>query len=173
MIRDRRRSALAATALVALALMTACTPEPAPSPSPSPTGFASEDEAFAAAEATYRAYVDAGNADRRDPGPTPKADSFLTGKALTDSVLGEQRLADAGVRLVGDTQLISVGGDSWSRGEATVIVCLDLRDVRLVDGSGVDVTPPSRADTGSLSVDVVFADPIPLIAASRVGDATC
>jgi hypothetical protein len=65
MIRERRFAA-AATLALALALTTACAPDPAPTPSP--TGFASQEEAFAAAEATYRAYVDALNAvDLSDP----------------------------------------------------------------------------------------------------------
>jgi ABC-type oligopeptide transport system substrate-binding subunit len=66
MIRERRFAA--ATLALALALTTACAPDPAPTPSP--TGFASQEEAFAAAEATYRAYVDALNAvDLADPAP--------------------------------------------------------------------------------------------------------
>ncbi|HOQ22628.1 MAG TPA: hypothetical protein PLN62_09415, partial [Microbacterium sp.] len=64
--RMRRTFPAVGAALLALALVTGCAPEPAPTPTP--TGFASDDEAFAAAEATYRAYVDALNAvDLSDP----------------------------------------------------------------------------------------------------------
>ena len=62
-----RRVAAATLALaLALGMTTACQPEPAPSPS-APV-FANEEEAFAAAEETYRAYVDALNqVDLSDP----------------------------------------------------------------------------------------------------------
>lgn len=60
--------ALAALA-VSLVLLTGCTADPKPSPSPTPTPlFASKKDAFAAAEATYRAYNDALNlVDPADP----------------------------------------------------------------------------------------------------------
>ena len=54
-----RRAAAALVLALALGMTTACQPEPAPSPS-APV-FATEDEAFAAAEETYRGYVDALN----------------------------------------------------------------------------------------------------------------
>ena len=48
-------------------LMSGCAADPSVEPTPTPT-FANEDEAFAAAEATYRAYVDALNqVDLADP----------------------------------------------------------------------------------------------------------
>ena len=62
-----RRAAAAIVLALALGLTTACQPEP--SPSPSAPAFANEEEAFAAAEETYRAYVDALNqVDLSDPG---------------------------------------------------------------------------------------------------------
>lgn len=76
----RTRPALVAVAIAVL--LTACTPQPGPSPSPSTTGFANEEEAFAAAEATYRAYVDALNARREDPESPVDPRSFLSGHAL-------------------------------------------------------------------------------------------
>src|SRR5690606_38234156 len=49
------------------ALLVGCSPEPDPTPTPT-AAFASEEEAFAAAEETYRAYIDAFNAvDLQDP----------------------------------------------------------------------------------------------------------
>ena len=56
-------STLAAFAVVGA--LVGCAPSS--EPTPTPTGFASEAEAFEAAEATYRAYVDATNAQRMDP----------------------------------------------------------------------------------------------------------
>ncbi len=68
-------------AVLALALTTGCMPEP--EPTPSPTGFASEEEAFAAAEETYRAYVDALNqVDLSDPETFEPVYALTTGGSL-------------------------------------------------------------------------------------------
>ena len=81
--RMRRTFPAVGAALLALALVTGCAPEPAPTPTP--TGFASDDEAFAAAEATYRAYVDALNAvDLSDPATFEPVYANLSGQALAD-----------------------------------------------------------------------------------------
>jgi hypothetical protein len=49
--------------LAAAVLLVGCAPQPDATPTPSATAlpFATDKEAFAAAEATYRAYVDAQN----------------------------------------------------------------------------------------------------------------
>lgn len=57
---------MAVGAVLAVVLVSGCTPTP--EPTPTPTGFANEEEAFRAAEETYRAYVDALNeVDLADP----------------------------------------------------------------------------------------------------------
>ncbi len=75
-----RRSAAVVVALAVTLGATACQPEP----TPTPTGpaFASEDEAFAAAEETYRAYVDALNqVDLSDPETFEAVYAWTTGEA--------------------------------------------------------------------------------------------
>ena len=68
-MRSFRLAAVAASLLLTSIVVTACAASPeGESASPTPM-FASDEEAFAAAEATYRAYVDALNAvDLADPG---------------------------------------------------------------------------------------------------------
>ena len=75
------RVAAAALALaVVLGMTTGCQPEPTPSPS-GPV-FANEEEAFAAAEETYRAYVDALNqVDLSDPQTFEAVYAWTTGEA--------------------------------------------------------------------------------------------
>lgn len=138
MIRDRRRSALAAIALVALALMTACTPEPAPSPSPSPTGFASEDEAFAAAEATYRAYVDAANrVVLSDPRTFDPVYEHLTGEALSAAKKSFTRMGADGWKVGGTSRPTAVVPSAGtSRDSVELAICVDVSDVTLTDASG-------------------------------------
>ncbi len=75
-----RRAAAALVLALALGMTTACQPEPAPSPS-APV-FANEEEAFAAAEETYRAYVDALNqVDLSDPETFEAVYAWTTGEA--------------------------------------------------------------------------------------------
>ena len=75
-----RRAAAALVLALALGMTTACQPEPAPSPS-GPV-FANEEEAFAAAEETYRAYVDALNqVDLSDPETFEAVYAWTTGEA--------------------------------------------------------------------------------------------
>ena len=65
---------------IVLGMATGCQPEP----EPSPTGpvFATEEEAFAAAEETYRAYVDALNqVDLSDPETFEAVYAWTTGDA--------------------------------------------------------------------------------------------
>ncbi len=79
-MRIARRTAGLLIALAIATTVSACTPEPAPTPTP--TGFASEDEAFRAAEETYRAYVDALNAvDLADPATFEPVFAWTTGDA--------------------------------------------------------------------------------------------
>ncbi|WP_281652341.1 hypothetical protein [Microbacterium aurum] len=166
-----RLTAHAAAVMLALAALTACTPDP--TPTPSPTGFASDEEAFAAAEDTYRAYIDASNAQREDPDSLPSPTDFLTGDALTESIAATQQLNDAGLELEGPMSIVSVRGDDWDPSTATISVCMNYSDTRVVDKSGNDVTPESRSDVGSLKVQVIYASPTPLIAQSIVGDEQC
>ena len=79
----RRAAAAAIVLALALGMTTACQPEPAPSPS-GPV-FANEEEAFAAAEETYRAYVDALNqVDLSDPETFEAVYAWTTGDFNAD-----------------------------------------------------------------------------------------
>ena len=69
---------------LALGLTTGCQPEPRRHPSA--PAFANEEEAFAAAEETYRAYVDALNqVDLSDPETFEAVYAWTTGDANAES----------------------------------------------------------------------------------------
>ncbi len=88
----RLAAAAAALALAAVAVTGCSTPAGAPKPTPA---FSSEAEAFAAAEATYRAYVDALNAvDLSDPSTFEDVYSWTTG----DANAGARRVVFADAR---------------------------------------------------------------------------
>lgn len=170
MIRDRRRSALAAIALVALALMTACTPEPAPSPSPSPTGFASEDEAFAAAEATYRAYVDALNAvDLSDPSTFEPVFEQTTGEARSKVKEELTQMHADGWTVGGETEVLSVSPRQYiDASTATLDVCADVSTVTLTDSSGKSKVAGNRPAVQALTATVDLRSP-PFVVSSVQG----
>lgn len=144
-----------AVAAVALALTTACTPDPDPTPSPTPTGFASEEEAFAAAEETYRAYVDALNqVDLSDPETFEPVFALSTGNFHED----EKRLLSEyhaeGYTVTGDSVVALVQPLSWERKvqTATLAACVDVSGVELVDRNGKSMVSPDRVDVQSTLV---------------------
>ena len=166
-----RLTAHAAAALLIVAALTACTPDP--TPTPSPTGFASDEEAFAAAEDTYRAYIDALNRRREDNSATDP-NQYLTGEALQDSIEGTRNLEAAGVHIEGPAQITAVRHIKASDADAVIGVCLSSADTRVIDSGGNDVTPTDRPDTTSLEIQVMFAEPLDLISRSVPdGGASC
>lgn len=138
--------------LLALAAttMSGCAPEPRPSPTPTPA-FASEEEAFAAAEEVYRAYNEAGNT-------ADNSAEFLTGSALETELETTRYLNENGLRLEGASVITSFTGMSAEVGTAIPLiearVCLDVSGVKVIDSDGVDQTPVDRINV--LTLDVTF-----------------
>lgn len=161
-------TAAALSGLLVLALAGCTSPEPEPTPTP---GFSSEEEAFAAAEETYRAYVDAENARRDDPS-APDPQVLLTGQALATDIESKQRFDELGVHLVGPSEVASFAGQATSRDRTrvTAIVCVDSTGARLMDESGGDVTPADRDPMLGLVVSFKLVDDAFLITDSDIGD---
>ncbi len=166
-----RLTAHAAAVMLALAALTACTPDP--TPTPSPTGFASDEEAFAAAEDTYRAYIDALNARREDEASNPSPDSYLTGAALTAAIETDAEFRETGVRLVGATDIANVRKIDATQDSASIGVCLDASNTRVMDASGTDITPPEREDRLGLIVEVVWAQDRAYISSTTASEEEC
>jgi hypothetical protein len=168
------RTVAATLAACALTLgATACSPEPAATPSASATGFTDEAEAFAAAEATYRAYVDAVNERRRDPESTPDPQSFLTGAALEEEIATQRELKSRNLTIKGDSAVLSISLKEVTEAEVTLLVCLDASEGRVFDSSGSDVTPSNRTEVLGLDVKVLADTQPMLIAESNASDASC
>lgn len=155
-----------AAAVFTVALVAGCTPQPEPDASQQP--FATEEEAFAAAEETYRNYVDALNARRADPTASPNPQVFLTGQALEADIRSQQELDQRGIRIEGPTEIVSLVGTSTDLGDgsAQLLVCLDSSSTRVVDSAGRDVTPPDRAELAALDIRVLIAGARPFIESS-------
>lgn len=150
-----------------MATSVACASAPEPA-QPEPI-FTSEAEAFAAAEETYRAYVDALNAHRLDPTGAADPQLFLVGSAL-ESDIGTQRMFDdAGIRLVGSTIVVSVTPSEFSRRDqkVTISVCVDSSDTRVLDTFDIDVTPADRPTLSRLTATMTAVEDHLLISGSN------
>lgn len=131
----------------------------APEPTPTPTAaFASEEEAFAAAEETYRAYVEADNARREDPQSKPDPESFLIGEALERDIDSRHELDQLGVRLDGRSAVGAVVPVSAApaSGNVRIHACYDSTETRVLNEAGDDVTMPDRDPTVMVEVSLTL-----------------
>lgn len=157
---------------VLIGMLSGCAPTPDPKPSPTPA-FASDEEAFAAAEKVYREYVGALNArNAGDADPHPQ--DFLRGSALEGDIDAQRYLDSAGLTLQGPIVIASLDTElkSMSAMATNVIgyVCLDLAGARTIDSSGMDVTPSDRPDVLSQEVTLTHVDGRFVITDEQKGD---
>lgn len=134
--------------------LSACAP-PAPEPSPTPTGFASEEEAFAAAEETYRAYVDALNdVDLADPETFEPVYALLSGDANDQERKTLSGYHAEGWQVEGSSRVVELARLSWdaSTGIATLGSCVDVSAVEVLDESGDSVVDSERRDIQSVLI---------------------
>lgn len=147
-----------ASALAALALAVCCAGCAAePAPAPSATGFASEEEAFAAAEETYRAYVDALNrVDLSDPKTFEDVYAWTTGDANANERKSLSQMSADRWTVSGQSSFESFEPTSFSledsRGIVTAELCFDVEGVMLVDAAGESLVSPSRPNRQPLFV---------------------
>lgn len=168
------RPALPLAAVVALSafLLGGCTPEPSPPPTPTPA-FATDAEAFAAAEEVYRAYNAAGN-QRRSGDKAQQQQDYLTGLALEGSIDGQNFLREHGMRLSGSVLVIQFTGQSTGPSRSSPIhafVCLDISGARTLDEKGNDITPAERPAVIAQQVTFVQDDAELRISEEAEGDA--
>ncbi|WP_152642113.1 hypothetical protein [Microbacterium azadirachtae] len=169
-----RHSALITTAVVAGVIgLSACTPVPTPEPTPTPL-FASEAEAFKAAEQVYRDYNTAGaQADAGDANARPE--TFLAGAALDEEIAGRRDLEANGLSIRGRTDIALFNGlsSNLETSRVAAIVCLDVSGTRIFDNVGNDVTPTERPTTVPLQVDFARSGSSLVIVKSASADAKC
>lgn len=155
---------LASLPLIALAVasvvLSGCSPAPVPTPTPTPV-FASEEEAFAAAEKTYRAYTDELNqVDVGEPETIDALFSLTSGDFEAADRKTFSELYAAGYELTGETKVAdfrAVSADIM-KGAVVAEVCVDVSQSDVVDQDGVSVTPPNRPDLNSLTVTFASSD---------------
>jgi hypothetical protein len=175
----RRRAAPAlrfgiATAVVAVSVgLAGCTPAPAPKPTPTPL-FASKAEAFKAAEQVYRTYTEAGNAAHGgDASASPE--QFLSGSALEDEIAVQRQLQEEKLKVVGPIRIVSFSGTDFEPATSRVLakVCLDVKDARVIDAAGADVTPATRKERGLLDLAFTGAEGRLVIIESQSLESEC
>lgn len=175
----RRAAAAAIVLALALGMTTACQPDPAPSAS-GPI-FANEEEAFAAAEETYRAYVDALNqVDLSDPETFEAVYAWTTGEANANERTTLSQMHADGWLVAGSTAIDGFRGTNAELSDPIVIsavVCSDVSDVTVVDSDGQSVVSEQRPEVYALSVEFVESDAtntgLAITASNAVEDAAC
>ncbi|MGW9628220.1 hypothetical protein [Microbacterium sp. NPDC055521] len=152
----RTGSALAAAGLL-IGMLSACTPEAKPTPKPTKTAaFATDEEAYAAAEETYRAFIEAQNSVDLANDNSFEAIYDLTADAAYSAIRESlTQLQAAGVTMTGSSVITGVRPleANLASGGVTMHVCVDVSATDLLDASGVSIVPASRADIQSLVVD--------------------
>lgn len=151
--RMRRTFPAVGAALLALALVTGCAPEPAPTPTP--TGFASDDEAFAAAEATVRDYFDASNVvDLSDPRTFDAVFALTTADQNAFDRKRYSEYSAEGYVLSGTSNVISTRPSSWDPAQEIAVVetCLDVSSLDLKKSDGTSLVSSDRPDKQSLEI---------------------
>lgn len=152
--------ATTATALLAMSViaLTGCL-GPTPEPTPRPTGvFSSEEEAFAAAEETYRAYIDAANAvDLAEPATFDPMFALTTGELSADARKTFSQMHADGWVVAGRTEIALSEPLDVTPDFAVVelAICQDVSDVTVVDSAGNSVVAPDRPDIQSLRATLV------------------
>ncbi|MHC2997999.1 hypothetical protein OB08_01725 [Microbacterium sp. HJ5] len=136
-------------------LLAGCAPTPEPTPTAT-SAFADEAEAFAAAEETYRAYVDALNrVDLSNPETFEDVYAWTTGEANAEAREMFSQMHADGWSVAGASEPTVVeprlaGGAGMSSAE--VAVCLDVSDVVLLDSAGDSMVSTDRPDVQKMLV---------------------
>ncbi|MGC5223045.1 hypothetical protein ACPW96_10655 [Micromonospora sp. DT81.3] len=175
---SRRFGTLVTLAVVA-GLLSGCVGEPAPAETT--PAFVSEDEAFAAAEETYRAYVDAVNqVDLSDPETFEPVFALTTGEANAAARESFSQMHADGWAVAGDSipTVIEDGAQEGLPDSLQLSICLVVSDVRVLDSEGASVVSDDRGDVHSMTIHLDASRSAPdgwLVSEieGREGDPTC
>ncbi|WP_353115891.1 hypothetical protein [Microbacterium sp.] len=157
MTRPKHPLLFAFAAVCATATLAACSPAPEPTPTKTPI-FASEEEAFEAAEATYQAYTDATNATNlSDPKTFEPVFDWLTGSAKAAEQRNYSFYYAEGVRRSGITSIDTFTPIKFEVNKVEAKLCADVSNVDLIDSGGRSLLPTGRATRVPIGVIFVGA----------------
>ncbi|MFG6501823.1 hypothetical protein [Microbacterium sp. P05] len=138
---------IVAVALAGLiGLMSGCVGEP--TPTETTPAFSSEEEAYAAAEETYRAYVDALNqVDLSDPETFEPVFALTTGDANASARKTFSQMNADGWIVSGVSRYDNFTPASFDPGVGVKVdLCLDVTEVEVTDSTGTSMVGPDRLD---------------------------
>ncbi|WP_292726967.1 DUF6318 family protein [Microbacterium sp. UBA837] len=163
--RPFRAASIVIAAMLAVGALAGCGPT-APTPTPTPTGFASEEEAFAAAEATYRAYVDALNqVDLSDPSTFDEVYRWTTGDANAAIRTSLSSMAAESWTVSGESTVtvveLSPTDDDNNQDKVSLAVCVDVSGVNVIDADGISQVESDRRDEEPLTVSLKYSASAP------------
>lgn len=158
----RLRATLTAALVATLLSLAACahTAHTTPSPTATPL-FANKEDAFAAAEATYRAYTDASNATILTDATTFDAVfAWLRADALDSARKNFSEYYASGVTRTGASSFDHFTPGSYDAETRTVVVhlCIDVSSVDVLDAEGHSVVPADRPPRRAVEVTMISAD---------------
>nr|WP_246414399.1 hypothetical protein [Microbacterium thalassium] len=141
---------------LAAGLLAGCATDPEPvEPTPA---FATEEEAFAAAEATYRAYVDALNrVDLSDPATFEDVYAWTTGEANANERESLSGMHANGWTVSGETVVVWVEGTASDDSTTVTVACTSVGSVAVVDATGDSVVDSERADHYALQLEMTYS----------------
>jgi hypothetical protein len=171
------RVRIGAVVVAGMLLLSGCgggDPIPTLPPTPSATPiFASEEEALAAAEEAYAAYLEMWDSIASGGGVDPeRLADYASGDFYEAELEGFETFRDNGWHAVGRSVLLSVDlqfADLTGQESIPVAayVCVDVGSVDVLDGSGVSVVSPDRPDLQAFEVFFVLSAPGKLVPTSR------
>ncbi|WP_194763281.1 hypothetical protein [Microbacterium sp. UFMG61] len=156
--------------------LVGCAPGAATAPTPTPA-FASEAEAFAAAEEVYRAYNEAfSSIDLGDPGTFEAVFELATGDFQKADRTTLSELHAEGYSFVGSTTVVAFKPLDASPllDTVTAVICVDVSMSDVTGADGRSVLPESRPDLNALRVRFIESSSGLLIDhADRVEESKC
>ena len=169
------RFRMLALLMLAGATLSACTPAPEPTPTPT-AAFASEEEAFAAAEEVYTSYMVAFNkVDYANPETFDAPGQFTDGEYAANEREGLSQMHAEGIVRGGETRTLWFRGLDFADGIVTARVCNDVSAVTLENAAGESIVSPDRPPRSAidLTFEVSTSASIRLVQAEGSEDSAC
>ena len=166
----RRSGVLVMVSIVVM--LAGCAPTPEPTPTPT-AAFASEEEAFAAAEETFSEYVRALNAvDASDPATFEELFDLSSGSVEKADRENFSAMHAEGKVIEGDTRVFSFSGvhSAAPFDKVTATLCLDVSQVAILNPDGSSAVSPNRPDVYGLEVTFVTSDSVGLLVDSATSE---
>lgn len=156
-----RLKPLIAIPLIAIALAGCSMPQPEPQSSSTSAEekplFASDEEALAAAEAAYAHYLEVSDQIARDGGANPeRLKGLVTPGQYIIELQNYKEYSQSGLRSSGTSAFDSFHISNSDFNRFSTYLCVDVSNSKVLDASGLDVSPSNRENRWPLVVSFSF-----------------